>query len=135
MKHFACLLFTLVLSFNLLLAQSPIKSGKVKSVTEVVIEMKGGKETEVKKSFLAFDERGNTIEEIEYDDDGKIKTHTTSEFNNLDQKVKETSFLADGKPETITLFVYNQEGDRVSKTVMNKEGAVKSKKIFRYEYR
>lgn len=104
-------------------------------VTEVVIESKGGKETEVRKSFRAYNEKGNLTEEIEYDDDGKIKNHTTSEYNEKQQKVKETAFLPDGKIESIALYTYDPEGNRISKTTMNKDGSVKSKKVFHYEYR
>lgn len=119
------------------LAQAQTKPfpGKVKSVTEVVIENKNGKETERKKSFQAFDEQGNVIEEIEFDDDTKIKSHTTYEYNEQGMKVRETSFLPDGKVDTVTGFVYDHEGNRISKTVMDRNGEVKSKKIYRYEYR
>ncbi|MGB3075933.1 MAG: hypothetical protein WBB36_11460 [Chitinophagales bacterium] len=118
-----------------LFAQSKMTPGKVKSVTEVVIETKGGKETESTKSFQSFDLRGNLLEEIEYDDYGKIKTHTTSEYNDQNQKVKETSLLPDGKTETITNYIYDHEGNRISKIVLDKNNEVKSKKLYRYEYR
>ncbi|HUM46604.1 MAG TPA: hypothetical protein PLD84_06735 [Chitinophagales bacterium] len=120
---------------TLLQAQSKTNAGKVKSITEVVIETKGGKEAETKKSFQSFDERGNLLEEIEYDDYGKIKNHTTSEYNEQNLKVKETSFLPDGKTETVSIFAYDHEGNRISKTVMDKNGEVKSKKLYKYEYR
>ena len=120
---------------NKLQAQELPQTGKIKSVTEVVIEFKGGKETEVRKSFRAYNEKGNLTEEIEYDDDGKIKNHTTSEYNEKQQKVKETAFLPDGKIESIALYTYDPEGNRISKTTMNKDGSVKSKKVFHYEYR
>ncbi len=128
-------LMAIMLLGNKLQAQELPQTGKIKSVTEVVIESKGGKETEVRKSFRAYNEKGNLTEEIEYDDDGKIKNHTTSEYNEKQQKIKETAFLPDGKIESIALYTYDPEGNRISKTTMNKDGSVKSKKVFHYEYR
>ena len=120
---------------NLVSAQNISKPEKVKSVTEVTVVTKGGKEVETKKSFQSFDAHGNVTEEIEYDDDGKVKDHATYEYNAAGQKVKETSFMPDGRIEDVTVYTYDENGNRISKTVMNKDGAVKSKKIFRYEYR
>lgn len=117
------------------MAQTKSTTHKIKSVTEVVITTKGNKETETKKSYELFDERGNTIEEINYDDDGKIKEHTTSEYNELNKKVRETSFTPDGKIESVTTYTYDHEGNRIDKTVTDKNGAIKSKKLYRYEYR
>lgn len=117
------------------LAQNIAKPEKVKSVTELTVATKGGKEVETKKSFQSFDAHGNVTEEIEYDDDGKVKDHAMYEYNATGQKVKETSFLPDGRIEDVTVYTYDANGNRISKTVMNKDGAVKSKKIFRYEYR
>lgn len=116
-------------------AQTKPFPGKIKSVTEVVIETKNGKESERKKSFQSFDEQGNVLEEIEFEDDGKIKSHATYEYNEQGLKVRETVFLPDGKVETVTNYVYDHEGNRLSKTVLDKNGVVKSKKIYKYEYR
>lgn len=116
-------------------AQTKSFPGKVKSVTEVVIETKSGKETERKKSFQSFDERGNVLEEIEFEDDGKIKSHNTYEYNEQGLKVRETALLPDGKVETVTNYIYDHDGNRLSKTVVDKDGEVKSKKIYKYEYR
>lgn len=116
-------------------AQTKPFPGKIKSVTEVVIETKSGKETERKKSFQSFDERGNVLEEIEFEDDGKIKSHATYEYNEQGLKVRETVLLPDGKVETVTNYIYDHDGNRLSKTVLDKNGVVKSKKIYKYEYR
>ncbi|MEO6166970.1 MAG: hypothetical protein ABIO46_12735 [Chitinophagales bacterium] len=129
------LVIIFLLPNTLVKAQSKMNTGKVKSVTEVTIETKGGKEAENKKSFQSYDERGNMLEEIEYEDDGKIKNHTTSEYNEQNLKIKENSFFPDGKVETVSIFAYDHEGNRVSKTVMDKNGAIKSKKLYKYEYR
>ena len=120
---------------NKLSAQELPQTGKMKSVTELTIESKGGKETEILKSYRAYDEKGNLTEEIEYDDYGKVKNHTANEYNEKQQKIKETTFLPDGKIESTALYTYDLQGNRISKTTMNKDGSVKSKKVFRYEYR
>ncbi len=129
------LILAFLISANKLAAQESPQTGKVKSVTEVAIENKGGKEIEITKSFRSYDEKGNLTEEIEYDDDGKVKNHSAIEYNEKQQKVKETTFLPDGKIETVAVYSYDPEGNRISKTTLHKDGSVKSKKVFRYEYR
>lgn len=128
-------LFTLFISSRPAGAQASGSPGKIKSVTEVVIESKSGKDVEINKSFRAFDAQGNLIEEIDYDDAGKIQSHTISEFNQKNQKIKETMLLPDGKTESVSMYTYDEEGNRTSKTTLNKDGVVKSKKVYRYEYR
>jgi S-adenosylmethionine hydrolase len=127
--------FGCLLVFSSANAQSISHPEKIRSVTEVVIETKGTKESEVKKSFQQFDMKGNVTENIEYEDDGKVKNHSTYEYNDLNQKVKETEFLPDGKVESVAVYTYDQYGNRATKTMMDKDGEVKSKKVFRYEYR
>lgn len=131
----AITLFVLIFSCRQAGAQESSAPGKIKSVTEVAIEAKSGNDVEINKSFRAFDAQGNLIEEIDYDDAGKIQSHTISEFNQKNQKIKETMLLPDGKTESVSLYTYDEEGNRTSKTTLNKDGVVKSKKVYRYEYR
>ena len=128
-------IISVMISFSNLTAQNISKPEKVKSVTELSIETKNGKDIETKRSFQSFDEKGNVTEEIEYDDDGKMKDHSVNEYNSQNQKIKETHFLPDGKIESITSYTYDQYSNRTTKTVTTKDGVVKSKKVFRYEYR
>ena len=116
-------------------AQNISHPEKIKSVTEFSVESKNGKEIETKRSLQVYDQSGNITEEIEYDDFGKIKDHTVSEFNGENLKVKESHVLPNGKIESITIYTYDQFGNRLSKTVTTEDGGVKSKKVFRYEYR
>ena len=134
-KSIATIFLVSTFFYTAISAQNIAKPEKVKSVTEVAIETKGGKDIETKKSFQSFDEKGNVTEEIEYDDDGKEKDHATYEYNTQNQKVKETHLLADGKIESVTMYSYDQHGNRASKIVTGKDGTIKSKKVYRYEYR
>ena len=61
------------------------KSG-VKSIKEISVDSRDKEEI---KSFQSFDTHGNLIEEIDYDDDGKIKDHVKYEYNNEHLKTKE----------------------------------------------
>jgi hypothetical protein len=116
-------------------AQNISHPEKIKSVTEFSVETKNGKELETKRTLQVYDQSGNITEEIEYDDFGKIKDHTLSEYNGENLKVKESHLLPNGKIESITTYTYDQFGNRLSKTVTTEDGDVKSKKVFRYEYR
>ena len=130
------LLTSTVIAFMLPLhAQNISHPEKIKSVTEFSVETKNGKEIETKRSMQVYDQSGNITEEIEYDDFGKIKDHTVSEYNAENLKVKESHLLPNGKIESITNYTYDQFGNRLSKTVTTEDGGVKSKKVFRYEYR
>src|SRR6478609_6237939 len=69
----------------------------VKSEAEYAIETKGGKSIEIKKHYQEYDQRGNLVDEIDYDSDGKMKEELKYEYNNQNQKVKEIHFTPDAK--------------------------------------
>ena len=102
-----------------------------KSVAEISIDSKGG---ETRKLFQAFDQKGNILEELEYEDDGKLKDHVKYEYDDRHRKIKETHLDADGKVEEISTYEYDDRGNRVSKTETDANGKVKSKKKYVYEY-
>jgi len=121
-----CFAFLLVSEFSF--AQT--KTG-IKSIKETSVDSKG---KELPKSFEAYDPQGNLTEEIQYDDDGKIKVHEKYEFNKANQKVKETHFLPNGNIDEVATYEYDAKGNKVLKTVTDGSGRVKSKKKFTYEY-
>jgi hypothetical protein len=106
----------------------------VKSQTEYALETKGGKETEIKRHYQAFDQHGNLVDEIDYDSEGRLKEETKYEYNQKNEKVKETHFADDGKIDEISSYEYDVKGNRISKMVTDVNGKLKSKKKYLYEY-
>ena len=131
MKSFlslALLLFLSISGMKNCFAQT--KTG-IKSVKEISID---NKDKETAKSFQSFDTKGNLIEEIEYEDDGKVKDRVTYEYNAENLKIKETHFTPDNKTDEVTTYQYDAKGNRISKMVVDGNGKLKSKKKFVYEY-
>src|SRR4030095_6092525 len=98
----AIFFFFLLASCFILHAQTVSSPEKIKSVTELTVETRNGKDVETKKSVQLFDEKGNMTEETEYDDDGKVKDHIIYEYDSNRNKTRETHLLADGKIESVT---------------------------------
>ena len=114
-----------------LLAQT---KAPVKSQTESAIETKGGKSVEIKRHYQQFDQRGNVVDEINYDGDGKITEELKYEYNNQNQKVKEIHFTPQGKIDEIATYEYDAKGNKISKITTDGSGKLKSKKKWTYEY-
>jgi hypothetical protein len=111
----------------------------------------------VKETETMFDEKGNIIEEIEYDEDkisshkkyvydengnkakemelnaaGKITKTIEYKYDSEDRKIKEIETDASGKPYKISEYKY--DGDlRTEKTVYDKNNKIKSKKTYQYQ--
>ena len=103
----------------------------IKSVKEISID---NKDKETTKTFQSFDGQGNLTEEIEYEDDGKVKDHVKYEYNNSNLKIRETHFTPDGKIDEVSTYEYDAKGNRISKTVKDGAGKLKSRKKYVYEY-
>lgn len=110
------------------------QSKSIKTSTEYSIETKGGKEVEIPRLFQAWDARGNLLEVIDYDSEGKQQDHVKNEYNEKSQKTKETHFTSDGKIDEVSVYEYDEHGNRTAKTVTDINGKLKSKKKYTYEY-
>ena len=88
--------FIYILSVN---AQSKkeLKKNKVKSYRQVHTSVENGKEVTVDALFHRFDGNGNLVEEINYDKDGKVKSHFIAVYNKNGDKTEEQVFSDDGK--------------------------------------
>ena len=69
-------LVTFSLSFTVLSqSKKEIKKNNVKSVKETNTTFIDGKEVTLDVSFQRYDDDGNLVEEVEYNDEGKVKSH------------------------------------------------------------
>jgi hypothetical protein len=99
----------------------------------VVLEQKfdkpGGKPIKDTETF--FDSKGNVTEEIEYDN-GRIKYHVKYEYDDDEEKTKETELNAAGKVSKVTEFKNDDEGRRIKE--IESDGSGKVVKTIEYKY-
>jgi hypothetical protein len=110
-----------------------IQANQIKSTTVYQEDYEKNNGRSVKEFYTKFDESGNIIEEIEYDDYGKEKNHTLYEYDENDNKIKEISLSPKGAKEKVIEYKYN-EGFKTEKIVYLPNGKIKSKKKYVYEY-
>jgi hypothetical protein len=114
-------------------SRKDIKESKVKTMTVYRSDFKTGKEVKNKESVSKFDENGNTLDEIKYENDGKFQEHFSYTYNSDNDKTSETEYDAAGKATKVTKFTYNTNGDKLSETEYDAAGKVT--KISKYTYK
>ncbi|MCX7987653.1 MAG: hypothetical protein N2662_12020 [Bacteroidales bacterium] len=105
----------------------------IKTVTVYNEDYEKNNGRQVKDSFTRFDEEGNVIEEIEYDEYGKVKKHLLYEYDKDGNKIKETSLTPKGTTASVIEFKY-ENGLKKEKIVYNGSGKIIQKKKYIYEY-
>src|SRR5438045_3440377 len=102
-----CFLFSV---FSAAFAQSSkkaVKKNKIKSVAVTRTVIKDGKEITLKESFDKYDDHGNNIESIEYDDNGEVKKHESNVYNKNNDKTENIDYLSDGKMKKKKVIKYD----------------------------
>ncbi len=83
------------------------------------------------KSFLQeFDERGNTIREVEYTPDGSVDNAAEYKYDEENRLIGEVHFYEDEVTETIR-YILNEEGKRKEVETTYADGSKSVKKIIR----
>jgi hypothetical protein len=135
MKHFltiATLTFLVVIPVMSQKKKS-IQANKIKSTTVMQEDYEKNNGRSVKEAYTKFDESGNVIEEIEYDDYGKEKLHVQYEYDDNDNKTKEIFINPKGVREKVIEYKY-EDGLKTEKIVYLPNGKIKSKKKYIYEF-
>lgn len=117
---------------NALMAQK--RHANVKSVEEFeeVFE-KDGTSKKQKVSEITFDQNGNEIEEIEYEN-GKISEKHVYTYDAQGNKISDIKTKADGKKERFE-YKYDENNLRTEKLEYSEKGRLKSKKTYVYKMR
>src|SRR4051812_554403 len=103
MKYIYLFAALLLISFNAgAQSKKDLKKNKVKSYKEIHTSVENGKEETHDALVQKMDGDGNVIEEIDYDKEGKIKSHFTA--------------------------VYDRNGDKSEEQIMDEDGKLKKKK-------
>ncbi|MCX6310437.1 MAG: hypothetical protein NT084_02255 [Bacteroidetes bacterium] len=138
------LLFSIAITFsNTIAAQSKkqIKELKIKSATENITIYKDGKETVTYKSdYSIFDKDGNSVSEIEYNQDGTIKKKQTTTYVGKDKTQEITEHPNDvdndnspPKKYKKTTWKYNSNGDKTEEVEYDGSGAIVKKTTYAYD--
>lgn len=134
--------FSFIFSFGLS-AQSKkqIKELKIKSATETVVLYKDGKETATYKSdYSTFDKDGNTLTEIQYNQDGSVQRKETNKYigkNKVEEIVEHPSGSSSddnspAKKYKKTTWKYNTNGDKTEEAEYDAAGNLTKKTTFAY---
>ena len=110
-----------------------VQMHKIKSTTVYNEDSEKTKGKAVLDFYTKYDESGNTIEEIEYDANGKIKSHMLYEYDDDGNKTKEIFLNPDGTKDKVIEYKYS-EGLRVERITYLPNGKIKSKKKYVYDF-
>lgn len=108
-----------------------LKKIKTTTVFEEDFEKNNGRQ--IKESFTKFDLSGNIIEEIEYDEYGKVTLHMQYEYDKDGNKTKEIYYNSKGTIDKTWVYSY-ENGLKKEKHVYKSNGKLKSKKKYLYEF-
>ena len=92
---------------------------------------KDGSSKKLKVSESKFDNAGNEIETIEYED-GKMSEKHVFTYDDKGNKISEIKTKSDGKKERIE-YKYNEDNLRVEKSVYSEKGRLKGRKTYVYK--
>lgn len=109
------------------------KGNNVRSVTEYKqdIEKSG---PQLKEAYTLYDKNGNVLEEIEYDSQGKVKTHFKYQYDANNNKIKEIEVSPAGKAVRVHEYKYNSNNLRTERNTYDGAGKLKSKRTYQYDY-
>jgi hypothetical protein len=109
------------------------KLNRIQTTTEYEEDYVKNNGRSVKNSYTKFDEMGNVLEEIEYDDYGKEKKHVIYEYDEDDNKIKETYLSPKGTKDKVIEYKY-ENGLKKEKIVYGANGKVVLKKKYVYTF-
>ncbi len=106
---------------------------KIESTTVMIEDYEKNNGRSVKESYTRFNESGDVLEEIEYDEYGKEKKHIIYEYDIDGNKIKETYLNPKGLKEKVIEYKY-EDGLKTEKLVYDSKGKLKSKKKYIYTF-
>ncbi len=132
--RFYCAIFFILITLNLFSQKKKtVVQKNIKSVTEYNEDYLKNNGRSVKESFTKYDEGGNVVEEIEYDEYGKEKKHILYEYNEEGDKIKEIKLTPQGTKASITEYKY-ENGLKKEKIVYDGKGKIVLRKKYIYEF-
>ncbi|MET3125755.1 hypothetical protein ABID42_000857 [Arcicella rosea] len=124
---FLCIFF----SFQLLgQNKKDLKKYRVKSITEIITDFNGGKETKRYDVQKKLDDNGNVIEEVNFDKKGNIQNKIFSKYNSEKDKVEEILQDANSKQLSREVYKYDVNGEKKEEWKYNDLNVLESKYIY-----
>ena len=78
---------------------------------------------------FTYDERGNEIENKEFDHDGKMIQRLTSEYNDYGELTKDEAFDSEGTRDFWTEYTYDENGSEISRMANDQYGDKSGEKV------
>ncbi len=134
MKYTTLTLLFIVIGVNLSAQKkSKVLENKIHIVTESKEDFDVAKGRTVTDGYNAFDRNGNLIEERKYDKYGRETERITYQYNDDNQKIKETSSKPNGTVNKIEEYKY-KDGLKIEKITYYGNGKIKSRKKYNYTF-
>ncbi len=130
-RHVLLLLILLIPAMAFSQENKPSKT-RLKRMTVTKYVTDKGAEKAFPELDVRYDEKGNVVEEKEYDE-GTFIMHFKYEYDAAGNKIKETEYDASGKIAKTTTYKYNTANQRIEKLVYDPKNNLKSKRIYKYE--
>ncbi len=130
----ASMMVIMLISFSAVSFSQDKKALKHNLKSIVVTEQKYDKGTAGKaviESETHYDNAGNVTEEIEYKL-GKVIKHIVYQYDNDNQRIRETELDASGKKVKISEYKYS-DGLKTEKTVYDSNNKIILRKVYKYE--
>lgn len=110
-------------------------NGKVKSAkhTSTYRNTETGKWQSSQSWSIDFDENGNSVERLDFKEDGKLFYKTEYKRNSNNQLVESIVTWPDGKPGGKTVFIYDSAGNNVNEIKYKPDGSLSEHVIYKYD--
>lgn len=125
-------IFVALLSISVSWAQSKkeIKKYDLVTATETITEVVDGKEITRNDSYKKFDKDGNVVEEVKYDNYGKVEERIVRIFDKFDNKTQEITFDATNRQLKREVYKYDELGEKVEESEFNSKNQLVSRSVF-----
>lgn len=114
-----------------------LKQGNIKKLT--VVQKKGGNENLLKQSEEVFDANGNTLEELEYNNDGTLDGKLVFKYDAFSNLLEKEVFSRDKKSNAVDLslkekrkYLYNGFNELSEEQVYDGKGKLEKKYVYEY---
>jgi len=98
----------LVINFICIVGFAHAQNTRTEYITE--FDKKQRKEITYKDALLNYNEKGDVIEEWNFDKKGNISKHVKFTYNAQNKKLKEVHFTSKGKEKKIVEYTYDEKG-------------------------
>ena len=116
--------------------------GKVKSIKETLYEAVD-KFGQIEKGnvlydaftfpFTIYDEKGNKIEENDYDSDGRLDSKTTYKYDEKGNIIEENDYDSDGRLDSKYIYKYDEKGNKIEENRYDSNGRLSQKTTYKYD--